>query len=172
MALDIAFPPIPDAPHWRATTPNELGDIFGTTFPPGAFDLLPGWDLAFFTAAPQHRGTAAPREADRCTQIGWVKGSFAATQFPIDPQVHQQIGGLVHLPTGYRVASFYNAEEAATAAELIADCCDWSTITPDTVGRVGQDAMGRLADGGFQWMALETGDVTTRILSRILTVAH
>lgn len=164
MAHDIALPPIPDAPHWRATTPDELGDIFGTTFPPGVFDLLPGWDLAFFTTAA--------RDGTRGTQIGWVKGSFAATQFPIDPQVHQQIGGLVHLPTGYRVASFYSAEEAATAAELIADCCDWSTITPYTAGRVGQDAMGRLAGGGFQWMALETGAGTTRILSRILTVAH
>ena len=160
----ITFPPIPDAPHWRPTTADEIGACAGEASPPSTFDFLPGWDLAFFTVAQA--------DAARATQVGWVKGHFAVTERPVGPNTHHLTGGLTHLPTGFQVAMFINAEEAGFAADVIADCCDWSEITPDTFRRVGRDVMRRLRDTGFDWVYLASGDGMHQILSRILQTNH
>jgi len=70
-------------------------------------------------------------------RTGWRKGSFGIVEINIETK---QVGwllaaSLTHLGTGWRVAAFADAKEAAIAGELAEQCADWSTLCNPSVAK-------------------------------------
>ena len=71
------------------------------------------------------------------THTGWQKGSFGIVDYAIETKQTGWLlaASLTHLGTGYRVAAFSDAKDAAVAAELAEQCADWSTLRDPSASR-------------------------------------
>jgi hypothetical protein len=61
---------------------------------------------------------------------GWQKGGFGIVGHAVETE---QVGwlpvaSLTHIGTGWRVAAFENAKDAAMAGDLAEQCADWSAL--------------------------------------------
>lgn len=61
---------------------------------------------------------------------GWHKGSFGIIELSVELKLTgwEHVASLTHLGTGWRIAAFSNAGDAAIAGDLAEQCADWSTL--------------------------------------------
>jgi hypothetical protein len=87
-----------------------------------------GWTLASIEV-----NTTAGKE----TLSGWSKGSFGIVEFDVETKQAGwlPVASLTHLGTGWRVAAFANAKDAAIAGDLAEQCADWATLCDPALSR-------------------------------------